>query len=905
MADGYLNFDTKIDNTDFKAGLKSMGSSVQSLKSVLKSLKGSVKSALNIDTSSTSSKMMSLEEQLRKAEVELENATKKKEEFGKTKIPTEEYAAAEKEASKLEQELLKLLDKKEKFEDTGGNKNSRTYQQMEYDIDTVDKKLEAAEAEMCRLNEEGKKFKMGGDGAQFQKLSQNVDNAQGKVNVLKQKMGELSAKESEAGQSSGKVSSMLSNMGGATKKLGSKLLGATKNVGAMGLAFTKKLNPVPGLLNKVSGKVGGLGKKIGGMLKRVFIFSMMTKALRSLRSAFQSVISSDSDMANSFAQIKGNLLTAFAPIYSFVLPGIKAVLSALVTFTNFLANAMSSIFGKTIEQSTAVAKSLYKNTKATDSNTKSSKKNAKAKKQQLASFDELNVIQDDNTDNTDSSSSGSAPSFNATAMDIPIIDKIKDMIKSGDWEGIGKLLATKLNNALKKIPWSKIQKTSADIASKLARLLNGFFSVMDLADTLGNTVAQALNTGLIFAYTFLTTFDFKQFGTFIGRSINSFIKNFNWSILGKTIGGAIQGAISTAYGFVTTYDWGSLASGLATTINDMFASIDWVQAAQTLGMAIIGIFTEISTFLAEVDWQQIGIDIGNFLANIDWIGIVVSVITAIVNAIKATFNLIFGVLKALWTNIDNLLKEKCNGFREFLITFASVVKTIIKPVVNFIIGQVKNAWEGIKGILNSFYSTFKGIVSGVRQIFTGFIEFISGVFTGDWEKAWNGIKTIFKGVWDSLYAIVKLPINLIIDGINILWRGIYNAVKGIVDSLGGVAGAIGDLLGKDWHFKMPKNPPTIPKLATGAVIPPNKEFMAILGDQKRGVNIESPLSTIVDAFRQVQSENGTGISNSDLLNAISNMQVNVIVQQDSRGVFNMVKQEVVNEQRRTGKPAWT
>ena len=94
-------------------------------------------------------------------------------------------------------------------------------------------------------------------------------------------------------------------------------------------------------------------------------------------------------------------------------------------------------------------------------------------------------------------------------------------------------------------------------------------------------------------------------------------------------------------------------------------------------------------------------------------------------------------------------------------------------------------------------------------------------------------------------------------------------------------------------------------LAQGAVIPPNNEFMAVLGDQKKGVNIESPLSTIVDAFRQVQGENATAISDKDLLNAISNMQVNVIVQQDSRGVFNMVKQEVVQEQRRTGKPVWT
>ena len=86
---------------------------------------------------------------------------------------------------------------------------------------------------------------------------------------------------------------------------------------------------------------------------------------------------------------------------------------------------------------------------------------------------------------------------------------------------------------------------------------------MDLAKTLGNTVAQALNTGLRFAYTFLTTFDFKQFGTFIGESINSFVQNFKWGLLGKTLGNAVQGAIDTAYGFVTTYAWGSFAEGIA------------------------------------------------------------------------------------------------------------------------------------------------------------------------------------------------------------------------------------------------------------------------------------------------------------------------------------------------------
>ena len=49
---------------------------------------------------------------------------------------------------------------------------------------------------------------------------------------------------------------------------------------------------------------------------------------------------------------------------------------------------------------------------------------------------------------------------------------------------------------------------------------------------------------------------------------------------------------------------------------------------------------------------------------------------------------------------------------------------------------------------------------------------------------------------------------------------------------------------------------SIPRLAQGAVIPPNREFLAVLGDQKQGTNIETPLSTMVQAFKQALSESG-------------------------------------------------
>lgn len=1040
MADGYLNFDTKIDDTDFKEGLENMSSSVSGLKGSIKSLGGIIKDALKVDTSETSSKMMSLEEQLRKAEVELENATRKKEEFvNSSQIPTEEYAKATQEVSNLEKKLEKLVEDKNNYIDWGGDTSYSYFKELQKDISKVESELENAKSKANELKEEGKAYTFDSSSPEFEKVSNGALNAQGKVNVLKQRISELAEKEENAGKSG---TSMSEKVGSSVKGLGSKLLGVIKNVGKLGKdtgnvgnSLVKKLNPVPNLIGNVGGKVDRLGKKLGGMVKRVFVFSMMTKALRALRTAFQDVISADGEMSNLIAQIKGNLLTAFAPLYNFVLPAIKSVLSAFVTFSNYLANVMSSIFGKTIAQSTAMAKSLYKNTQATDKNTKASKKNAKAKQQQLASYDELNVMQDTDS-GSDSGSSGSgstsAPIFNAKAMDVPIVDQIKKLIKSGDWEGIGKLVANKLNNALKKIQWKSIQKTASDIASKLARTLNGFFSVMDLAKTLGNTVAQALNTGLRFAYTFLTTFDFKQFGTFIGESINSFVQNFKWGLLGKTLGNAVQGAINTAYGFVTTYAWGSFAEGIAKTVNKFFKAINWTELGQTIGIAVVGALTEISTFLQKVKWDKIGKDIGTFLGNINWESIIAGVFTIVGNAITASFGLLKGTLTGLLNNgitpvkaafialgtamagmkiaqfISNMsgalgvlrditavlikstaawvknnaqvviatiktglqtaatkllsvaqkalnfvmnlnpmakviivitalvaafvvLWNKSSAFRNFWIKAWNDIKSAVAAVWKAISPILNNIWNGIKAvwdkmkpfvtfIVNTFagafksaFNTIKGVVKSITTVLSGIITFLDGVFSGDWKKAWEGIKQILKGIWDGIKSVVKDPINAILDFVNDMIKKIVGGLNSAIDMLNKIK-----ISPPKWFQKMTgikqfglsikkiaEKDRYVPHLAQGAVIPPNNEFLAVLGDQKRGTNIESPLSTIVDAFRQVQGENTTGISDKDLLNAISNMQVNVIVQQDSRGVFNMVKQEVVQEQRRTGKPVWT
>ena len=187
------------------------------------------------------------------------------------------------------------------------------------------------------------------------------------------------------------------------------------------------------------------------------------------------------------------------------------------------------------------------------------------------------------------------------------------------------------------------------------------------------------------------------------------------------------------------------------------------------------------------------------------------------------------------------------GLGFFFLT-GSVIPLVIAGIVA-VIGAVL----ALTGNLEEFAVNLK------ENILGGIIEFITGVFTGDWEKAWEGVKKIFKGIWNSIIMIVESAINLIIKGIN--W---------MISKLNTIHFEIPDWVpiigGKSFGINIsPVSEVSLPRLATGAVIPPNREFMAVLGDQKSGTNIETPLETMVQAFRQALSDGGYSGNNEAVL----------------------------------------
>ena len=237
------------------------------------------------------------------------------------------------------------------------------------------------------------------------------------------------------------------------------------------------------------------------------------------------------------------------------------------------------------------------------------------------------------------------------------------------------------------------------------------------------------------------------------------------------------------------------------------------------------------------------------------------------------------------------------------------------PFGNLIADILEVIGGTFKKLVINFLETIQAIKEKVTQIFQGIKDFITGVFTGDWALAWEGLKNIvfgvfglieeiikgalnhigilleglgdvlkiiieplleifkklfsslkegfglalewiadkFKSIFEGVNSFVKNIINTIIDYINTMIQSIVGGINAIVNS----ANAVGSLV-PGFSPLANVTAPQIPRLATGAVIPPNAEFAAILGDQRNGKNIEAPAAMFEEMLNRAVANAGSG-----------------------------------------------
>ncbi len=317
-------------------------------------------------------------------------------------------------------------------------------------------------------------------------------------------------------------------------------------------------------------------------------------------------------------------------------------------------------------------------------------------------------------------------------------------------------------------------------------------------------------------------------------------------------------------------DYLRTADGTANSMRTLSATMDNLIAI--LGESLLPIITPVIQFITDLLKKFGELDPG-IQKMIVIMGVVVAAIGPVITSIGGIITAISAIIPVVQAVIP-VISGIVSGFNPVVLIIGAVIAAIGLLIANWdtvmetmrkVDDFLQNVFATdfteifgpvIGGALNAFFQNVKNIWNSVKKIFGGIVDFITGVFSGDWEKAWSGVKDIFGGIWEMLVSIIKTPINGIIGIINGLVGGVVEGINLIIRSMNNLNFDIPDWVpfvgGEHVGFNIKElTPPKIPYLAKGAVIPPNAPFMAVLGDQKHGTNIEAPLDTIKQAMREV------------------------------------------------------
>ena len=219
-----------------------------------------------------------------------------------------------------------------------------------------------------------------------------------------------------------------------------------------------------------------------------------------------------------------------------------------------------------------------------------------------------------------------------------------------------------------------------------------------------------------------------------------------------------------------------------------------------------------------------------------------------VAAVIAAIAALIAIFVTLWNN--------CEEFREFWTGLWEALQEGAQTVI-----------DGISTAFSALGDGFQTVGDGIMLLFTSIGDAFNTM--GDTAKTicdniggfFSDMGETVEGVWNGMWEVIKSVINTIIGGINGMIAGIeggLNAVIGALNTLHWeIPSWVPGLGGKGFGFDIPKaNFGRIPELANGAVINPNSPFLAILGDQKNGTNIEAPLETIKQALVEAMGTAG-------------------------------------------------
>ena len=358
------------------------------------------------------------------------------------------------------------------------------------------------------------------------------------------------------------------------------------------------------------------------------------------------------DSLRTDMQYLGNGFAAMvAPLANAIAPAIQAIADKVVA----LANAIGYFFAKILGQGSFSA-AIRGSAKAFDDMGGS----AKEARKQLMGFDELNVLTDNKGGGgkTPADYSKMFEEWSTELEEGSIEQRIREAIENSDWEGLGGLLAEKMNGLVSQFKESNF----------------------------GKKIGQRIEKGLEIAHGFLKKFDFKEGGAAVAANLNQTIAEIDWYKLGETLNSGITGAFDLILGFIEEFDWH--------------------QFSESFSNVIKGWFDHLSDWIASVDWVTFGNTffdkVYEFITGIDFGGIATSFFTCLGESLVALFGVVEGFLSEMWVKWNEYcgIEAEDSGLDvigKFLLGIWNALVGIATWVYDNIVAPFFNALRGRDG----------------------------------------------------------------------------------------------------------------------------------------------------------------------------------------------------------------
>lgn len=241
-------------------------------------------------------------------------------------------------------------------------------------------------------------------------------------------------------------------------------------------------------------------------------------------------------------------------------------------------------------------------------------------------------------------------------------------------------------------------------------------------------------------------------------------------------------------------------------------------------------------------------------------------------------------LKEKIANVWNIIKTSTsttwNAIKKTLSGLWNSLKSTASTVFNAIKNKVTGVWDSVKNKTSQVWESVTTFVSDK-------VETIKNAITNKFNAARDAVRSAFEGIVN----FIKAPINQAISIVNNAVGMINNAIGGIESAFSFGPWTVPTPFGSKtigFHATFPRIG-TIPYLASGAVIPPRSEFLAVLGDQKKGNNLETPESLLRQIVRE---ESGKGQGNGNTYNVTVNVS--------GRKLLDIIIDEAELRRRRNG-----